>query len=113
MNQALVKGVRDREPSLDLMSATEAHLEGLADRDVLTLAADQNRILISHDTSTMPVHFAELLARGGHSPGILLVRQRAPFGQAVEAILMVWSASAREDWADQIHYLPSFSRHIF
>jgi hypothetical protein len=59
LNQAIVKGVRDREPSLDLMSATEARLEGLADRDVLTFAAAQNRVLISHDTSTMPVHFAD------------------------------------------------------
>jgi predicted nuclease of predicted toxin-antitoxin system len=113
LNQAIVKGVREREPALDLMSATEGLLEGLSDPDVLAFATAENRILISHDTSAMPVHFVKLLGMGGHSPGILLVRQRASLGQIIDAILILWSASAPEEWIDQIHYLPSFSRHIF
>jgi predicted nuclease of predicted toxin-antitoxin system len=95
------------------MSAAEARLEGLTDPDVLAFATRQGRILISHDTSTMPVHFAEVLRTGGHSPGVLLVRQRASCGEVVEALLMVWSASIAEAWANQIYYLPSFTRHAF
>jgi hypothetical protein len=39
------------------------------------------------------------------------VRQRAPVAQVIESILMVWSASAPEEWAERIHYLPSLARH--
>ena len=85
LNYAVVTGVRKREAGLDLMSAAEARLEGLADPDVLAFATRQGRILISHDTSTMPVHFAEFLRTGGHSPGVLLVRQRASCGEVVES----------------------------
>jgi len=113
LNQAIVKGVRGREPALDLMSAAEAHLEGLSDLEVIVFAASQGRILISHDTSTMPVHFAGYLRTGGGSPGVLLVRQRASYGQVIEAILTIWSASNAAEWVDQIYYLPSFTRHVF
>jgi len=108
-----VIGLPGREPALDFLTATEAGLQGQGDPDVLEFAASQGRILVSHDTSTMPVHFFDRLRSGWQSPGVFLVRQRASVGQVVEAILSVWSASAPEEWAGQIHYLPSLARHVF
>jgi hypothetical protein len=113
LNQAIVTGALDREPALDFLTATEADLHGQDDPEVLELAAAQGRVLVSHDTSTMPVHFFDRLRSGRRSPGVFLVRQRASVGQVVDAILLVWSASAPEEWAGQIHYLPSFARHDF
>ena len=68
LNQAIVTGVREREPALDFMTANEAKLEGHGDPDVLEFAANQRRILVSHDTSTMPVHFSKRLRSGEASP---------------------------------------------
>jgi predicted nuclease of predicted toxin-antitoxin system len=113
LNQALVDGVRFREPALDFLSAVEAGLEGMSDRAVLDLAADQDRILVSHDASTMPVHFVRSLNEGKRSPGVFLVSQDAVIRDAIDAILLVWSASSPADWANQIHHLPSLARHIF
>ena len=59
LNQDIVTGVREREPALDFMTATASNLEGRRDPEVLEFAASQGRILVSHDTSTMPVHFSE------------------------------------------------------
>ena len=61
LNHAIVTGAREREKALDFLTATEANLEGQADPDVLEFAANQGRILVSHDTSTMPVHFSARL----------------------------------------------------
>jgi hypothetical protein len=113
LNRAIVIGALEREPALDFITATEADLVGQGDPDVLEFAARESRILVSHDTSTMPVHFSDRLRSGRTSPGVFLVRQRASVGQVVEAILLVWSASAPEEWAGQIHYLPSLARHDF
>jgi len=113
LNQAIVTGVREREAALDFMTASEPELEGRSDPDVLEFAAKKGRILVSHDTSTMPVHFSARLRSGRTSPGVFLVRQRASVGQIVDAILLVWSASSPGEWAGQIHYLPSFARHHF
>jgi hypothetical protein len=113
LNHAIVKGVRGREPALDLMSAAEAHPEGLSDLEVIVFAASQGRILISHDTSTLPTHFIGHLRTGGSSPGVFLVRQRVSCGEPIEALLTIWSASNAAEWVDQIYYLPFFTRHVF
>jgi len=47
------------------MTAAEADLEGRSDPEVLEFAATQGRILVSHDTSTMPVTFRSECARVG------------------------------------------------
>jgi hypothetical protein len=113
LNQALVDGVRLREPALDFLSAVEAGLEGMSDRAVLDLAANQGRILVSHDASTMPVYFVRFLNEGKRSPGVFLVPQDAVVRDVIDAILLVWSVSSPADWANQVHRLPSLARHIF
>jgi hypothetical protein len=85
----------------------------MSDRAVLDLAANQGRILVSHDASTMPVHFVRSLNKGKRSPGVFLVPQDAVIRDVIDAILLVWSASSPADWANQIHHLPSLARHIF
>jgi len=55
-------------------SAQSARLDGVPDLDVLAFAADEGRILVSHDFQTMPKYFRQFtLCR--HSPGVLLVRK--------------------------------------
>jgi hypothetical protein len=113
LDDAIVRGVCRREPSIDFKSANDAGLEGLLDPEVLGLAAAEGRILVSHDTSTMPVHFAARSRLGLKSPGVLLALQSADIGDVIESLLIIWSASREEEWIDQIHYLPSLSRHVF
>jgi hypothetical protein len=113
LDNAIVQGVRHHEPSIDFKSANDAGLEGLPDDKVLEIAAREGRVLVSHDKSTMPVHLAARLRLGRGSPGVLLALPRATVGEVVESLLTIWSSSRQEEWADQIHYLPSLSRHVF
>lgn len=77
---------------MDFLSANEANLEGVPDPKVLAIASDQDRILVSHDFQTMPRHFGDFLQRGS-SPGVLLVPQYLPIGEAIEELVLIWSAS--------------------
>ena len=113
LNYAIVQGIRLREPSIDFKAANDAGLEGFSDPEVLELAAREERVLVSHDKRTMPVHFAARIRSGRRSPGVLLALPRATVGDIVESLLIIWSSSREEVWADQIHYLPSLSRHVF
>jgi hypothetical protein len=113
LNYAIVQGIRLREPSVDFRSANEAGLEGLSDAKVIELAATEGRVLVSHDKRTMAVHFAARVGSGLKSPGVLLALPSAPGGDIIESLLIVWSASSEREWEDQIHYLPSLSRHVF
>jgi hypothetical protein len=113
LNYAIVQGVRLREPSIDFKAANDAGVEGLSDPEVLELAAREGRVLVSHDKSTMPVHFAARAASGLRSPGVLLALPSTTVSEIIESLLIIWSASRETEWTDQIHYLPSLSRHVW
>jgi hypothetical protein len=57
LNKAIVSGVLRRESSLDFLTAQAAGLRRMTDPEVLALAAEQQRVLVSHDVGTMPAHF--------------------------------------------------------
>jgi hypothetical protein len=48
LNKAIVTGLLRREPSLDFLTAHAAGLRGMTDIEVLGLAAEEQRVLVSH-----------------------------------------------------------------
>ncbi len=108
LHHAIVSGCLRREPAIDFLSANAANLEGIGDPEVLVLAAEQDRILVTHDFQTMPWHFAGFLRTGRSSPGVFLVKQRTPIASVIEALVFVWAASDPGEWRNQILEIPLF-----
>ena len=77
LNRAIVSGVKRRELTIDFLSAHALSLEGLDDSQVLSIAADERCILVSHDFGTMPGHFRDFTA-SHPSPGLFLVLTYLP-----------------------------------
>jgi hypothetical protein len=71
----------------------------------LTAAASEGRIVVTHDRSTMPVHFANFMA-GKDSPGVFILSQDLPLNVAVEELITIWEASEAEEWINTIQFLP-------
>jgi hypothetical protein len=103
LKRAIVNGAKHREPAIDFLIS--AALEGLTDTEVLAIAAQEGRILVSHDFGTMPRHFRAFLPLND-SPGVFLISQHLPVGAAVEAIVLIWAASDADEWANKLTYLP-------
>ena len=91
LHQSIVAAAVRREPGIDFKTAAPARLKGLNDLQVLEEATREGRVLISHDQSTMPDHFAEFIQQR-ESAGLLIVPQYLPHHLVVEEILMVWNA---------------------
>lgn len=77
LNQTILLATVRRSPGLDFQSASDAGLAGLSDPEVLKLASEQGRILVTHDKKTMPHHFADFI-QGFRSAGVLIVPQYLP-----------------------------------
>ena len=54
----ILKGVKRRAPEIDIRATSDAGFIGVQDPDVLRIAAETGRILVSQDRRTMPMHFA-------------------------------------------------------
>lgn len=106
LNRAIVSGVLRREPSIDFLTADAAGLRGMKDPEVLALAAEKGRVLVSHDVGTMPGHFRAFTNAGKRSAGVFLIPQALDVGTAIEQLLLVWIASEPSDWEDRLRWLP-------
>jgi len=105
LNQIIVRAVCRREPSVDFQTAQAAGLSGVADPEVLARAAEEGRVLVTHDFQTMPNHFAEFIVTQ-QSAGLLLIPQYLPITSAVENLLLIWSTMEADEWINLIWYLP-------
>lgn len=105
LNQAIVTGTIRRQPNLNLQSAYAAGLEGKKDPEVLTIAAQDGRVLVSHDRKTMPREFGEFIV-SKTSSGVLILSQKLSVSDAIEALILVWEVSTAEEWVNQIMSIP-------
>jgi predicted nuclease of predicted toxin-antitoxin system len=90
---------------MNFQTSQEAGLENLPDNEVLSLAAREGRILVTHDRRTMPGHFAKFLIIQT-SPGVFLVPKRRSVRTIIEELILIWYASESEDYVNQILTLP-------
>lgn len=104
-NHRIIRAARTRIPAIDFQTAHRAQLIGLPDEEVLSVAAFEGRILVSHDVTTMPDHFAAFTAQQD-SPGLLLITQSLSINRAVEELVLIWSASEPEEYVNTITWLP-------
>jgi hypothetical protein len=104
-NHKVILGLRRRDTTIDFQDAHAGSVIGLPDIEVLSMAAEMGRILVSHDRSTMPSHFAQFLATR-HSPGLIIVDQELDVGRGIEELLLIWAATDIEEWHDKIGYVP-------
>jgi len=105
LNEEIVAGLFRREPEIDFQTAQDANLSGLPDQEVLAIAAREGRILITHDRRTMPYHFGDFIANET-SPGVIVIAQNVSVRDAIEELLLIWTASDTEYWLNRIASLP-------
>jgi len=105
LNEEIVSGILRSHPELDFQTAEEAGIRRLPDPEVLARAADDRRILVTHDRRTMPSHFADFIQQR-ESPGVIIISQRVSVRRAMGELALVWEASDLEEWTNLIVELP-------
>jgi hypothetical protein len=105
LDQRIVVATRRLDPTIDFQTAPALGLHGRADAEVLALAAQQGRLLVTHDRRTMPGHFERFIATQT-SPGLLIVARTLPIGQASRWLHLLWAASEAEEYVNAIYSLP-------
>lgn len=105
-NGDIVRGLRLLRPDLDLVRLQDTGLGGAEDPTVLAWAADNNRIVITHDRATMPdVAYARVSAAQPMA-GIFIVHDRCPIRQAIDDLLLLDACSEQTEWNGLVLYLP-------
>ena len=105
-NIHLFEGVRLRLPDLNIVRIQDSGLRSYRDPLILQFAAAENRIVLSHDVSTMETHAIARLITNKPMPGLFLIHQQLAIGLAIDEIVMIAECSFDDEWDGRIEYLP-------
>jgi hypothetical protein len=102
----ILRGLVRRLPDLDIVRVQDVDLAGSKDPEVLEWAAQERRVLLTHDVSTMTAEAAERIRAGRPMPGLFAVPQSLPVGKAIEDIVLIAECSLEGEWEGQVRFLP-------
>jgi hypothetical protein len=105
-NMHIVNGVLRRLPDVDIVRVQDVGLEGADDPTVLEWAAQEGRMLLTHDVNTLTAFAYERIAQGLPMPGVFEVSLKVPVSVAIEEILLLTECSIEGEWEGQVNYLP-------
>jgi len=105
-NNNIVRGVLRHKANVDIVRIQEVGLSGADDPAVLEWAAQQGRILLTHDVSTITKYAYERIESGKIMSGVFEVSRTAPIGIVIEDIVLLIECSLEGEWENQIIYLP-------
>jgi hypothetical protein len=105
-NNDIVRGVRRRNPAVDIVRIQDAGLSGADDSTILEWAAQSARVLLTHDVATMTRYAYERVERGEPMPGVFELARQVPTGVAIDEILILAECSLDDEWDGQVRYLP-------
>jgi Domain of unknown function (DUF5615) len=105
-DQRILNGLRRRLPEVDVVRVRDVGLSGASDAVILDWAATENRVLLSHDVTTITRHAYDRVRGGQALPGLFEVHARAPIGQVIEDLVLLVTASLPREWEGQVRYLP-------
>jgi len=106
LNNNIVRGLLRRQPELDIVCVQDVGLSGANDPTVLEWAAQEGRVLLTHDVSTITRYAYERVRAGQPMPGVFEVSRNVPIGRAIEDILLLAEYSLDGEWEGQVRYLP-------
>jgi hypothetical protein len=93
----IVDGLRLHHPELDVVRAVDVGLSGLDDDILLSWAAQNERILVSHDVSTMTDAANLRVSAGLEMSGLIVVPQSLATARAVADLRFVAEVCTHEE----------------
>jgi hypothetical protein len=105
-NGRILRALRRQIPDLDVVRAQDTPLTGADDQTLLKFAADEGRILLTHDVETLVGYAWERVRSGMAMPGVIAALTNRSIGQVIEDLEILLLASRPEEFEAQILFLP-------
>jgi hypothetical protein len=105
-NGDIVRGLLLRLPDLDVIRIQDTDRSGARDPEVLEWAAENGRIVLTHDRATVPDYAFQRMAAGKTMSGVFILSDRLPVGLAIGELVLVNVCSEQAEWNGCVVYLP-------
>lgn len=105
-DNTIVRGVMRRLRNVDIVRVQDIGLSGRPDPEILAWAAEDGRILLTHDVSTMKSHAYARVEQGLAKPGVFAAAQSLAIGVVLDALILIAECSLEGGWEGQVRHIP-------
>ncbi len=105
-NGDVVSGLLRRRPEIDLVRVQDVGLSGASDPEILQWAAQERRIVLTHDLTTMSSYMYERVAANLATPGVFVFKEQKVVRPTIDLIEMLNDCSSPDEWQDRAVMLP-------
>ncbi|MDG2991671.1 DUF5615 family PIN-like protein [Candidatus Synechococcus calcipolaris G9] len=105
-DNTICRGLFRRNPMLDMVRVQDVGLSGMDDSAILDWAAQEGRVLLTHDVATITRYAYDRVRQGQPMPGVIEIATDSPVGQVIEDLLVLVECSQEGELEGQIQYLP-------
>jgi predicted nuclease of predicted toxin-antitoxin system len=98
----IIRGLRRRQPKIDLLRVQDVLPLGASDREVIEWAVAGNRVLITNDRNTMVGLAYERVLSGVPVAGLIATSNNQSIGSAIDDILLITLCAREDEMRDQI-----------
>lgn len=105
-NGSILRGLIRLLPGLDVVRIQDVGLMHADDPTILEWAANEGRILLTHDVATITIYAYERIKNGRPMPGVVEVIANAPIGQVIDDLYLFVCCSLPEEYENQIIFIP-------
>jgi hypothetical protein len=102
---SIIRGLRRRLPDLDIVRVQDAGLSGALDAVVLAWAAQDDRMLLTHDVDTLIADAWSRVRNGLPMPGVCAVHQQTAVGRAIDQLQLLITASQEGECRDRVVFV--------
>ena len=102
----IIEGVLRVLPTFDVIRAQDTVIYGADDPTLLEFATQSNRLLLSHDASTLIGFASDRIRSGTSTCGIIEVHRKASIQVVIEDLVMIAECLAPGEWDNLLKYLP-------
>lgn len=103
---SILRGLRRRLAALDFLLVRDTVLRGAPDVQLLQWAAQEDRVILTHDAETMTRDAIHLVQTGQQMAGVILVPQKLSIGAAINDLEIVLECQSPAEARNCVTYLP-------
>ena len=104
IDERIVRGVLRKNDEIDFLNVKEVGLRNSSGEDVLEWAAQERRILLTHDRNTMHAEAVRRTNQQFLMPGLIIIPQNQQFGLYIDQIIDVFVYDDLDMWTNRIGF---------
>ena len=106
VDHRILRGLKSRLPELDFVTVRQVGLARTPDSDLLKWAAQNQRVMLTHDQGTMSDCANQLLREGEPMAGVIFVPEQMRIGRAISDLELLIACSSESDLRSRTEHLP-------